>query len=202
LLFSIEDPIFQPARRIITGITQANPAVVTTSFDHDYFTDDIVRIILPNSFGMPQLHKQKGKITVLSSTTFSIDIDTSLYDSFTAAAVLLNDEPFIPPVPLRIITEITQANPAAVTTEDAHNLSNGDTVTLQVPQTYGMTQVNGKSGTVTVTGTTTFTVTINTTSFSEFSVPTPNQCAQVIPVGEATSTLYGATENTLPTRVR
>ena len=31
-----EDPTYQPAMRVIQAITQANPAIVTTTFDHDY----------------------------------------------------------------------------------------------------------------------------------------------------------------------
>jgi len=113
---AIEDPIFQPARRLISTITQANPAAVTTTFDHDYFTGDIVRLIIPTGFGM--------------------------------------------------------------------------------------VQANELVGTITVTGTTTFTIDINTIKFDSFSDPSNGRVAQIVPVGEINSTIIGATENTLPSRVR
>jgi len=78
------DPIFQPAMRIIDDITQAEQAVVTTSFDHDYETGMIVRIYVPHNYGMFQIDGQDAPITVLTSDTFSIEIDTTDYDSFLA----------------------------------------------------------------------------------------------------------------------
>lgn len=113
---AIENPIFQPARRVISAITQANPAAVTTSFDHDYFTGDIVRLVIPDGFGM--------------------------------------------------------------------------------------TQANDLTGAVTVTGDDTFTIDINTLSFDSFSDPNDGTVALIVPVGEVNSTIYGATRNTLPSRVR
>ena len=75
-------PVFQPAMRIITSITNANPAVVTTSFANSYITGTIVRFDIPFSFGMQQLNQQTATITVLTTTTFSIPINTTNYDTF------------------------------------------------------------------------------------------------------------------------
>lgn len=69
-------PEFQPAMRIITNITNAFPAVVTTSFAHQYNTGLIVRLLLPPGFGMFQVNQMSGAITVIDTTSFSIDIDT------------------------------------------------------------------------------------------------------------------------------
>jgi len=79
---AVEDPIFQPARRIISAITNANPAAIQTSFDHDYFTGDIVRLIIPEGFGMWQADKLVGTVTVTGGDTFTINIDTTSFDSF------------------------------------------------------------------------------------------------------------------------
>lgn len=91
-----QKPFFQPAMRQISAITQSNPVVITTTFDHSYFTGDIVRINLPASaavplnpllsFGMPQINKVYAPITVLSTTTFSMPIDSTLFDAFTIPA--------------------------------------------------------------------------------------------------------------------
>ena len=80
------DPRYQPAMRLINSITQANPCVVETTFDHDYTTGLIVRIYVPRKYGMFQIDKKAAEITVLTPTTFSIDIDTTNYDSFSAPA--------------------------------------------------------------------------------------------------------------------
>jgi len=75
-------PIFQRAMRVISTITQANPAVITTTTNHQYISGMIVRLNIPKGFGMQQVNQKQGEITVLSDTTFSIDIDTTLMDPF------------------------------------------------------------------------------------------------------------------------
>jgi hypothetical protein len=64
-------------RSLISGVTQANPCVVTTSSAHGLETDQIVRITdlgsdMPTARGMDQLNNKRFKIVVLSSTTFSL----------------------------------------------------------------------------------------------------------------------------------
>ncbi len=78
------DPRFQPAMRLISGITKANSVVVTTSIDHDYVTGLILRLNVPANYGMRQIDGFVGPITVLSSDTFSMELDTTTYDSFLA----------------------------------------------------------------------------------------------------------------------
>ncbi len=88
LYYSVEFPTFQPAMRNILSITQAYPAVFTTTFDgvnpgnHQYLTGLIVRIHIPPYFGMEQINLFTGPITVLSDSTFSMDIDSSNFDAF------------------------------------------------------------------------------------------------------------------------
>ncbi len=69
-------PVFQNAMRIITNITNANPAVITTSFAHQYETGLIVRLILPPGYGMYQANQALSDITVIDSVTFSMNLDT------------------------------------------------------------------------------------------------------------------------------
>ena len=76
---------FVPSARIIQSITQANPAVVTTTQPHGYDQGLYVRIDLPGKFGMRQLNFQVFLITVLSPTTFSIPINTTNFDAFTTS---------------------------------------------------------------------------------------------------------------------
>lgn len=79
-------PTFQPAMRLISAITNAYPAVVTTTFDHDFITGTIVRLHIPLWYGMQQADTLHGAITVLTTDTFSIDLDTRLFDVLTIPA--------------------------------------------------------------------------------------------------------------------
>ena len=75
--------------RDIAGITQAKPCVVTTTTDHDYQTNQLVRFSdlgnnLPVPRGMAGINNRRFRITVLDSTSFSIqevlsgeDVDTT-----------------------------------------------------------------------------------------------------------------------------
>lgn len=71
--YAVQNPTFQRALRLISAITKANPAVVTTSFAHDYETGDIVRISVPKGYGMSEANNFVGKITVTSTTQFEVD---------------------------------------------------------------------------------------------------------------------------------
>ena len=79
-------PVYQPAMRIIASITNANPAVVTTTFAHQYISGTIVRLNFPPGYGMEQANQLFGEIVVTGPTTFSIDIDTTFFDPFTTPA--------------------------------------------------------------------------------------------------------------------
>lgn len=76
-----------PQQRIIASITNSNPAIITTPEAHGYSTGFNLRIFYPytvtNVFGMEQLAEMTGVITVLSPTSFSIDIDTTHFAPFT-----------------------------------------------------------------------------------------------------------------------
>lgn len=76
------NPIFQPAMRLIAAITQSNPAIVTTTFANQYETGLIVRLDLPPAVGMQQANGVIGTVTVIDDTSFSISIDTTLFDVF------------------------------------------------------------------------------------------------------------------------
>jgi hypothetical protein len=65
----------------ISAITKANPGVVTISASHGLTTGDRVTFTMPS--GMTQLDGVTATVTVLSSTTYSIGIDTSAYSTYT-----------------------------------------------------------------------------------------------------------------------
>ncbi len=76
------NPIYYPAMRLIEAITNAEIALVTTTFAHQYKDGLIVRLDIPSACGMQQANTLTGAIAVLSDTTFLIDIDTTNFDAF------------------------------------------------------------------------------------------------------------------------
>ena len=102
-------PVYQPAMRIIAGITNSFPAIVTTTFNHQYITGTIVRIDIPPGFGMQQINQQTSPINVLSDTTFSIAIDTINYDVFSVATDYPENRQLAQVVPIGEINEILTA---------------------------------------------------------------------------------------------
>lgn len=66
----------------ITGITQANPAVVTVT-GHGLATGDEVEIISPG--GMVEINGQRSAITYINANQFSLDtVDSSSYTAYTS----------------------------------------------------------------------------------------------------------------------
>jgi hypothetical protein len=103
---------------------------------------------------------------------------------------------------MRLIQAITQAPHAEVTTSFAHGYISKTVVRIDVPFEFGMQQINQRTGSIVVTGDTTFTIDIDTSFFDPFSVPSPlphhlQSWAQVVPIGEDNDTLDAAVKNTL-----
>lgn len=86
------------------------------------------------------------------------------------------------------ITSITQANPCVITTSQPHGYSTGFNVRVTFPfpysNSFGMYQINGLSGLITVLSPTTFSMPIDTSNFDPFVIGTTLQNAQVIPIGQ------------------
>lgn len=100
LIPDIPYPQFQPAMRIITAITNGFPAVVTTNINHNYLTGLVVRLDIPETYGMQQANQKFAPITRIDATNFSIEIDTTLFD------------PFVVPLPA-VVSTLAQAVPMA-----------------------------------------------------------------------------------------
>lgn len=99
-----------------------------------------------------------------------------------------------------IITNITQANPGVVTTNQPHGYLDGLYVRIDMqpkPSLFGMVQVSGNVYLITVLSPTTFSINVDTSNFDPFIAITTPQAPQVIPVGEVANTLRNAEMNTL-----
>jgi len=103
---------------------------------------------------------------------------------------------------MRLISSITNNTAATVTTTFAHGYVNGTIVRFDIPPACGMQQINQLTSPILVTGTTTFTISIDTTTFQPFSVPSGlgphvDICAQCVPIGSDNDTLQPAVVNQL-----
>jgi hypothetical protein len=85
---------FTPIRMTITDITRANPAVLTASGTTYLTTGQVVRLNIPPAYGMQEANNKLLSVTVLSDTTFSlqikqsppaIDFDTRTFSAFVNA---------------------------------------------------------------------------------------------------------------------
>lgn len=82
-------PIFRPAMRLISSITNANQAVITTTFANSYIVGTKVRLVIPVYLGMPQANLQVVTVlTILGPTSFSTDLNTTAFEPFVVPAPL------------------------------------------------------------------------------------------------------------------
>lgn len=86
--YAVQFPMFQRSMRNILTVSQGFPCVIVTTFDgttpgaHQYSTGLIVRIRIPEGFGMILPQDTQASITVIDDTSFSVPIDTTNLDAF------------------------------------------------------------------------------------------------------------------------
>lgn len=190
----VNQPTFQRAMRVISTITNANPAVVTTTTDHQYITGMIMRLNMPKGFGMQQANQLKGEIIVTGDATFSIDIDTTSMDPFlslinagtTNGSGALSGTINTNVVPLSIGQSFTIGEELflIISSSGAMYCSSGSSGTFDI-----------STGVFSITGAEASTVAY----FNQVLYPLSYQFAQVTPIGENSSTLQAATQNVLGT---
>ena len=87
----------------------------------------------------------------------------------------------------RVIANITQANPAVITTLVDHGFTTGQQIRINLPAVCGMIELNGVLATVTNINASTFSINVDTTTFTAFNFPLPAIVpftpAEVVPVG-------------------
>ena len=102
-------PVYQPATRIITSITNSYPAVVTTGLlsfpggvitvtpmTHLYSDGMILRLDIPYYYGMEEANWYSGEISIIDGFTFNIDIDTTDFDPFVIPPIITTVDPADP----------------------------------------------------------------------------------------------------------
>lgn len=103
---------WRPSRKFITGITAANPAVVTTSVAHGYAIGDKVGIYVPTAFGMSQINGMTATITAVTVSTFTTDINAAAFTAFAfpTSAIAALGVSFAHVVPVgEVATQLTAA---------------------------------------------------------------------------------------------
>jgi uncharacterized protein (TIGR02217 family) len=131
--------------RNITSITQAANGVVTTSVAHGFTTGDKIRII--NVGGMTQINNLYYTITVLTTTTFQLNVNTTAFTAYTSGGSARRES-------------VTQTNPVQINA-NAHGFTNGQIV-------YFLSNISGinNQGFVVSNATTNqFEITVDGTSF-------------------------------------
>ena len=199
--FSAGSFTFGPATTAVAGtpVSQAAAAVVTSA-SHGLQTGDAV--LITGTTGMLQIAGVVYTITRIDANSFSIPVDSS---GFAAAATsvtwkkLLYPDLYIPQS--CVVTAVTKASSAVVTTATNHNFVVGQEVAFVVPSDWGMVQLDSSTylqtsngipqqAYVTAVTANTVTVNVNSTGFTTFAYPTSAVAAlgvtpaQIIAIGD------------------
>lgn len=197
----------------VTAITAASPAVISSA--SPALAGDVVRVYATT--GMLQVAGWDftcGPATNPGVTQSILNLPAA---GFLAAATagFIRIIPFNPRFypRNRRITAITAGNPTVIALNVTHGYTVGQVVRVKMPAAYGMTQIDGLTGTITAIGTAiggctnTISLNINSTGFTAFAFPTSATAAagvdvpEIIPIGEAATVPYqsltdDATQNT------
>jgi len=181
------------AKQQISGITAANPAVVTTASAHGYSVGDTVvmqGLNQSSTTGMQQIAGIPFTITAVgSTTTFTIKWDTSggnytaLSGSPTGAYVMKVLYPFLYVPQDNVVAFVTTGTTTTVATTMYHNFEIGQEIAFRIPTAWGTTQLNSLPNVVipgspvygyvtSITDNWTFVCSINSTGYTAFN---PNQ---------------------------
>lgn len=190
------------ARTAVTAGTNATQPVYGTASTAGLATGAIVRI---DSTDHDNLNGKPFSIdTVVTNTSFRLANAIATAPGVVAGAngyyklLAPNVEIYNLFYPTnREIANITQAANAVVTTLVDHAYTVGQVIRFKVPSEYGMTEMDGLTGTITAVTTSTFTVNIDSSGFTAFQFPLPAIApfvsAQVVPFGEAATSTYANT---------
>lgn len=79
----IQPQNYQPRRFQISSITRGLTTVVTTTLDMNYVIGQLVRLIIPPTFGIRQLNEQEAYVVeIVSTNQVRLDIDSRGMDAF------------------------------------------------------------------------------------------------------------------------
>lgn len=83
----IQPQFYQPRFWFISTITNGPTTLVTTTTTQDFVIGQLVRFIIPQSFGIRQLNERQGYVlSIISTTQVEVDIDSTSMDAFTSSS--------------------------------------------------------------------------------------------------------------------
>lgn len=181
----------------VTAISNASIPIVSLTDTTGLNANDVVRFI--NVTGAQQLGGIDFTIdTIVANTSFRLPYMAQIAAATTGSFRKIKYGATYQPQ-TRYISKITKASSAVVTMTVAHEYQTGQQVRLVVPSDYGMTQMNGLTGTITATTTSTITLDIDSSGFSTFSFPTTGAGAftpaHVVPFGREADITYNNSTN-------
>lgn len=174
------------------SISKANPALVTTTTNHNLASGDVVifsNLEQTTTTGMQQIAGIPFTVTVTGATTFTIPWNTnqSNYTAFNTATSTGNIGsfkkvlyPYLYAPGVSIISAITTGTTTTIDTIDAHNFVVGQEVAFRIPTSWGTAELNSLPNTtipgspiygfvISVTDYNTFVVNINSTGYTAFN---------------------------------
>lgn len=175
-----------------TGVTNANPAVMTLTPANAYLTGSVV--VLQQTTGAFQLAGIPWYLTSTGANTYTLgnSFDASAFGAAATNVVakeVLFPYAFTPYV--SYIVKLTLGSTTTVQTSMPHGLVAGGVARLLVPEVWGSSQISGQYGTIlSVADQFTFTIAIDSSAATAFTFPTSVQAgnsvtpAQVIPFGD------------------
>ncbi len=188
-------PVVEPqAANAITAITAASPAVVSQT--NTYSNDDIIQFY--GTTGMLQISGMNFQISSNSGSAYTlIGLRAAGFAAAATAGFTRRISKYAAVDPQFLyVTEITQATQAVVRTsvDPTNYYVVGMKVHFSVPASFGMTQINQLTGTITAMSAANYTMTvdIDSTAFTAFafptsaSSPTAQLFATIAPAGAAT----------------
>lgn len=89
---------YEPRRFVISNITLGQTTIVTTTEDQNYVIGQLIRLLIPGTYGSYQLNNREGYvIEILSTTQVRVDIDSSRnVNSFVAGTDRINMPQILP----------------------------------------------------------------------------------------------------------
>lgn len=175
----------------MSGITNANPAVVTTP---NTFPDDSV-VLLYQTTGMSQIAGMSFTISSSSSTGFILlGLDASSFAqpaTNVAVTFVPNPKPVQPQ--FLYITKIIRGPATNVTVSTVHNYIPKQLVRLSIPPSFGMVEADGLTAEILSVTAYTMTLLLDSQLFNSFSFP-PNVSNYIIPLFATLSPAGGRNE--------
>lgn len=181
-----------------SGITNANPAVMTLTNSNVYQTGDVV--LIEATTGALQFSGIPWSVVSTGATTYNLGISGVTFDASGFAAAATNvvtrkvNFPLAFTPYISYIVGLTVGATTTVVTSAPHGLVAGESVRLNIPAPWGSTQISGQQGIVlSVTNAITFVVGIDSSAASAFAFPLTAQAGagvtwpQVIPFGDQAS---------------